>query len=388
MPDAYHHGGVSTQRAKTYAVGSDVASTHFAQEPAFLRMIERRKAEGRVPAVPEKVRVSWRSLAMGDLNAVCFMTTAHLNLLRRHGAARDLLRYRAPLPKGPLKEGVIVDDYDMVCVVPRSLGAAEPAEDTVALQRADAAYHSIGLTAEEKKTFVARDTADFWGATIQGDIGRVRAHREVTIRTVTLVVALVRKRRATARVWKAVFGLVVYVSLYARPALSFLDVVFHEAEAFEPGVVFIPSRRALAELAVWLAIVPFMSVDLRSPADTRVFATDASSRTCAAVVTRLLADLCREIWRQRPRRGVGQRYAGEAAFRVADEEDLASADESGDESEAAEAERERASWASELCEAVGWQPVFQYSLRRCEHIVTKEARPICTLVRSLAAEER
>ena len=178
------------------------------------------------------------------------------------------------------------------------------------------------------------------------------------------------------------------MSLYARPALSFLDVVFHEDDAFEPGVVFIPSRRALAELAVWLAFVPFMSVDLRSPVDTRVFATDASSRTCAAVVTRLPADLCREIWRQRPRRGVGQRYAGEAAFRVADEEDLASVDESGDESEAAEAERERASWASELCEAVGWQPVFQYSLRRCEHIVTKEARPICTLVRSLAAEER
>ena len=110
MPDAYHHGGVSTQRAKTYAVGSAVASTHFAQGPAFLRMIERRKADGRVPAMPEKVRVSWRSLAMGDLNAVCFMTTAHLNLLRRHGAARDLVRYRAPLPKGPLKEGVIVDD--------------------------------------------------------------------------------------------------------------------------------------------------------------------------------------------------------------------------------------------------------------------------------------
>ena len=30
--------------------------------------------------------------------------------------------------------------------------------------------------------------------------------------------------------------------------------------------------------------------------------------------------------------------------------------------------------------------MFQYSVRRLEHIVTKEARPICTLVRRLAAE--
>ena len=42
----------------------------------------------------------------------------------------------------------------------------------------------------------------------------------------------------------------------------------------------------------------------------------------------------------------------------------------------------------DLCESVGWAPVFQYSVRRFERIVTKEARPICTPVRRLAAEVR
>ena len=101
LPDAYHHGRVSILRAKTYAVGAAVASDRFARGPAFVRMVARRQAEGRVPVIPAKVRVGWRSLAMGDLNAVCFMTTAHGNLLRRHGAARDLVRYRAPLPRVP-----------------------------------------------------------------------------------------------------------------------------------------------------------------------------------------------------------------------------------------------------------------------------------------------
>ena len=114
------------------------------------------------------------------------------------------------------------------------------------MQRSDAAYLSVGLTPEPKKTFTAQSNADFWGATIQGDIGRARAHREVTVRTVTLVVALLLQRSVTARVWKAILGLVVYVSLHARPVLAFLDVVFHEADAYQPRVVFVPSRRALA----------------------------------------------------------------------------------------------------------------------------------------------
>ena len=94
-------------------------------------------------------------------------------------------------------------------------------------------------------------------------------------------------------------------------------------------------------------------------------------------------ELCRERWRQRPRRGVGQRYGGDAGH---DFDDAAETTlESDSESDPPLAPL---SWSSELCKAVGWTSVFQYSLRRSEHIVTKEARPICTLVRRLAAEVR
>ena len=91
--------------------------------------MSRRRAAGLSPEVPKQERVAWRSLAMGILNAVCFMTTGHWNLPRRHGAAREVMRYRILIPRGPLLEGVIVDDYDMMCIVPRTM-RAEKAEDT------------------------------------------------------------------------------------------------------------------------------------------------------------------------------------------------------------------------------------------------------------------
>ena len=124
--------------------------------------------------------------------------------------------------------------------------------------------------------------------------------------------------------------------------------------------------------------MPFMSVDLRAPVDTRVFATDASSRSCAAVVSRLPESLVREIWRQRPRRGVQQRYAGDDDS-AGDGSDIATPTDRAPKAE---------SWSAQLSNALGWEPLFQYSVRRHEHIVTREARPICTLVRRLAAEVR
>ena len=378
LPDAYHHGRTSVERAKTNVVGASVPLSAFVNGPAYKRLLARRATAGLVPVVPARVRVAWRSLPMGDLNAVCFMTVAHINLIRRFGGAGELCRYRAPLPRGPLLQGFIVDDNCLACIVPRDMAASERAEDSVALDQAFAAYQSIGLLPQPKKTFVAQDDADYWGASIQGDIGRVRAHREVTIRTLTLVTALLRSRRATKRIWEAIIGLVVYVSLFARPSLAFLSRVFREADSFPDGEIFVPGRAALGELAIWAAFVPFMSTDLRAPVDTTVYATDASSRSCAAVETVLPEGLCREIWRHRPRRGVGQRYAGDGppARRGTDCLGLPRNDEVAP------------PWAGMVCDAAGWSPVFHYAAKRSEHIAKKEARAVCTLVRKLASSPR
>ena len=73
--------------------------------------------------------------------------------------------------------------------------------------------------------------------------------------------------------------------------------MLHEADAYDSSVVFMPSRQAGAELAAWVAYVPFMSIDLRAPVDKRVFPTDARSRTCAAGFTQLPEDLGRKLLR-------------------------------------------------------------------------------------------
>ena len=79
LPNAYHRAGVSVQRSKSYAVKGRIPTRDFARGPAFERMVLRRRAACLSPEVPKQGRVAWRSLAMGDLNAVCFITTGHSN---------------------------------------------------------------------------------------------------------------------------------------------------------------------------------------------------------------------------------------------------------------------------------------------------------------------
>ena len=82
LPDAYHHAAVSVRQAKSFAVGKAISSKHFvARGAAYQRMIERRTAAGIVPIEPASVRVAWRSLAMGDLNAVDIAQQVHYEVL-------------------------------------------------------------------------------------------------------------------------------------------------------------------------------------------------------------------------------------------------------------------------------------------------------------------
>ena len=99
--------------------------------------------------------------------------------------------------------------------------------------------------------------------------------------------------------------------------------------------------------------------------------------------------MVREIWRHSPRRGIGQRYDDNVVAddaNVSAESDVAASEVDSD--SGVDSVSQDGRWTADLCNALGWQPLFRYSARRSEHIVAKEAHPIWSLVRQLAAEVR
>ena len=430
LPDCFHSVRSSPARTRTNAVGPVVAVADFAargergrgpRSPALRRLMARCRALG--VSVPTHAQPAWRTLPMGDLNAVDFVQVGHLNLLRRGGVLPDgqLVRYAAPLPphgSGSVLAGIVVDDVGVVGIVPRD-AALEPGPDTECVQRAMSAYAAAGLFPKESKSVDRRLVHDIWGATLDGGVGVVSASVGLLVRLATFLLALTLDGRATAGTLRAVLGLCVYACMYRRPAFALLSAVFHVVIAWEKEDALRPSGGgagrsgpagvrplppgARVELELLLAFLPLLSTDLRSPPGERLWATDASSRSAAAVSTLVHPDSARQFWRHRARRGAkssddmllslaGQllRRFGEEAERgdeVACEVQRLLGLETGGNDQSSESPAEQPpTWTAAVAEASGWKSEFRYNCPRAEHINFKEARPIRTLIRHLAKE--
>ena len=166
LPDAYHSARVPLARAFRNAVGPWMDGGRWHHTAAYQRLLARRRARGET-APPRRVTACWRSLPMGDLNAVDFMQVSHLNCLRSRGCCRDdsLITYQRPLPPGGdgVWEGIVVDDYNVVACVPRHLPRDAAAADTARLRCADAAYMAEGREPKPSKCFDHEEIFHVWG---------------------------------------------------------------------------------------------------------------------------------------------------------------------------------------------------------------------------------
>jgi len=304
LPDCYHSAKVPPLRVERNAVGPWLPREEVRGMKAYAELLERRKAKGLFDE-PEYVVAAWKSLPMGDLNAVDFMCVAHVNVLRHAGAALSLVRYAAPLPdpEDGVLESIVVDDYGIVAVVPRDLPSDSPAADTERMAIADAIYASEGVPPKESKSFNNERIFEVCGATIDGDVGSVRATINLLLRTSLLSLRLLSDGRATPGSWDAVVGLWGYAFLYNRSAYSVFCHVYRETRDVSPGQVFAPSLTGRAELEIALAFAPLLASDVRAPVAETVWATDASDDKAAIVKSSLPRRAVETLWRLRCRKG-------------------------------------------------------------------------------------
>ena len=101
LENYYHKCKVSRERALTNAIGRTLPETELEGTAALAAARARLAASGRSTRQPRRWQPCVSALPMGDLNAVDYAQTGHMNILRAAGGLRDetLLRYRAPVPR-------------------------------------------------------------------------------------------------------------------------------------------------------------------------------------------------------------------------------------------------------------------------------------------------
>ncbi|CAK9099077.1 unnamed protein product [Durusdinium trenchii] len=285
----YYYYIISESRAKRNSLAFQLSRAEAKRFRGAYRWADR-QARILIPAL--------KTMAMGDLNAVEFGQQAHVKLGLLHGLVgmRDLLTLRGRFPRQSWAVGYVIDDFIVLEAVPKSSVPAPLFSSRLADAMVDV-YSHVGLVANDSKRFRAEEHPQFWGISIDGNSGLVRALLDRTIPLSFVTARVARTGAASRHLLEIIAGSWTAIIAARKRCMCLLQQIFVEIQAHEYGVVFRISPQLVAELWTLVVLAPLMCSDLTAPTSTTLYAVDASDQRIAGVVTELTAPFAKELSR-------------------------------------------------------------------------------------------
>eukprot|EP00438_Fugacium_kawagutii_P029139 Skav202633 [mRNA] locus=scaffold1259:37280:43123:+ [translate_table: standard] len=247
------------------------------------------------------------TLAMGDSLAVEVAQAAHSEILRQLCGAMvpsETLRYRHPVPRGPVAELLAIDDHVTVQKLSYDDYPNNPKlRDTQIFDASERAYKHVKLIQQEKKRKRNQLGATILGCDFDGFAGVASAPRPRLIMLSLLTMHVVRLGTCTPNLLAAILGCWVHALLYRLVMFSILDSVFHEGRDLPKHQTFCLSRQSLNELQMLAVTAALAHSDLRAKYSKHLFTTDASpwgGAVCRAEIGELATQ---ELWRHSEQKG-------------------------------------------------------------------------------------
>ena len=246
--------------------------------------------------------VGLSTMAMGDLCAVEFAQSAHLAVLLgcRGLFPHELLRLRAPVPRGLLSIGVVIDD---LVLLEKTLKKNNKDCSSLSLagERMDKirqAYADVGLPTNPAKEFCDSASSKFWGAEVDGVAGIVRPSSTrfwplfvITCRVCCLGLSTFSLLESLAGSW-------VSILMFRRRCLSAMGEVFEAAACGASSDSVLRLSPSLRDELLSCAILGSLCyINLRAKTLGTFRATDASDWGGAAVSALLPEAIAREAGR-------------------------------------------------------------------------------------------
>ncbi len=249
-----------------------------------------------------------RTLAMGDSMAVELAQTAHLGILVQLGMLDEtnLLAMGLPPPRESFFGGVVIDDLILFEKIARSsLGNGDQLESSEKMSAALARYKELGLIPHEGKTFCGSVQSEFWGASLDGEKGLVRANLKRVIPVVYATLGILRLGVCTVSLLEILVGCWTSIFLFKRRLLSVLNVCYEALQRQVDRRSVIRLSQALKEeLLLVVALAPLAATFLAARDSSYLYESDASTWGVAVCRARLPQWLRSEIHRHRLRKQV------------------------------------------------------------------------------------
>ena len=183
---------------------------------------------------------------------------------------------------------VYLDNYDQLKKVDSNLAAIleGTADESVLALRQEYSQH--GLPRHPKKAVANQGLAEVQGAMVNGRAGRVFPKPAKVMQYLALALQLLEQGEATKKQLQVVGGGYVYFSMFRRPLLGALNVIWRQIVLLDklPQTARVPISNDLrVELTRFMGLVGLAQLNLRTPYSCHVTASDASSTGGGITVT-------------------------------------------------------------------------------------------------------
>lgn len=158
-------------------------------------------------------------------------------------------------------------------------------------------YRRVGLEAHPTKGFADEEVAEFWGASVDGLEGLVRANikRAISLTWVTSQVA--KMQVCSVGLLEVLAGGYVSLFCFRRRLMSLLDLIYVMQAGRDRKDVVRLCPAAVDELWSLVLLAPLAVTDLRASFSDRIFMVDASNWGDAVVGAKLHGKMSEEIHR-------------------------------------------------------------------------------------------
>ena len=254
------------------------------------------------------VYASLATLAMGDACAVEIAQTAHVALLVQSGLLHEdnMLAMNMCCPRSPSMIGVVIDDLiALELVAKETFEAGVSCKGGEAIESMLGRYIDAGLTPHEKKTFKDQLLGEYWGASVDGQEGLVKASLSRALPIFAITSAVVAMGVTNLGLLEILVGSWTSVFLFRRRLLSLFSVVY---EPLQRGLkrqhIIKLSDELRDELVMIVSLGPLACTDLRCWNSSLIYCSDASDWGIGITKAALPSGFEAEVHRHRLRKPV------------------------------------------------------------------------------------
>ena len=199
--------------------------------------------------------------------------------------------------------GIVIDDLVLGEQLPAD-GVPDYPESCERLDRLLEEYQQQNLTAHPKKTFKKEEKAIFWGFSVDGKRGSIRANPARLLPLMELTVQTARLGIATVSLLEVLCGCWISILQIKRRLLCLVDVLYECQRGRDRADIVELSAEAVQELWTLCLVAPVAVCSMRCQSLAEIFCTDASNDYTASVWARVPQVFSRELQRHCLSRGV------------------------------------------------------------------------------------